>query len=165
MLLIQLLLAVIEHLRYFFNLRCLPKRGRFHSSPLDCTPPHVTNSEAVPWHDTPQTTLYGRFKVVLMVCSGLAPLRLLQGLIFFSLGCISLNICNIVPLRLWKKIWLYIVKLQIYGVLWSMGYYKIPITGTFASPQKVKLLMGNHVCLIEVLGKYSKRRSSSCNYR
>ena len=37
-----------------------------------------------------------------------------------------------------------------------MGYYKIPIDGSFASSDKVKLLMGNHVCLIEVLVMFAE---------
>ena len=37
------------------------------------------------------------------------------------------------------------------GILFSLGYYKINIKGRFGKPEEVKLLMANHVCLIEIL--------------
>ena len=120
--LVQLVLGTIEHLRYWFGLRCLSRRGQFPTDvDLDHPPTHVSNQEAVPWHDTPQNTCYARFKTILMVTSGLAPLRLIQGVILFVCGVVTLNISNIVPLRLWRKFWLLCVKWQIYGLLASMG--------------------------------------------
>ena len=134
--LFQIFLYVTEHIRFHLNLRCLPERGRFPKEPLKVTPLHVSNQEAVPWHDTPQDTCYNRFKVIVMVGSGLAPLRLIQGVTLFLLAVICLNMSNVVPLKLWRRFWLSIVRLQVYGMLASLGYYKISMKGTFASPDK-----------------------------
>jgi hypothetical protein len=91
----QLLLGFIEHVRYWLGLRCL-RKGRSNGSGFPSvvdlkTPPiHVSNQEAVPWHDTPQNTCYARFKVIFFVVTGLAPLRLIQGVAMFIFAVITL---------------------------------------------------------------------------
>ena len=151
---VQCVLAFVEHIRYWLGLRCLRTQNpgsRFTTVDLTSAPTHVSNQEAVPWHDTPSNTCYARFKVVLMVTSGLAPLRLVQGIALFIGAVVGLNIANIVPFKLWRRCWLAVVRVEIYLMLASMGYYKIPITGSFAPPDQVKLLMANHVSLLEVI--------------
>jgi hypothetical protein len=132
LLLFQLFLATVEHLRYWTSTRCLPLRKRWkattrqshqnyrQSLPIAVT--HVSNHDAVPWHDTPQNTMYGRFKTILFFCSGLAPLRLFQCVFLFVVGVICINISNIVPLRLWRRFWLFLVRVQIYLILGEFLY-------------------------------------------
>ena len=156
--LFQVVMCVIEHARYWLGLRCLPKHSRWPKNPNpEKNPPELApNAEAVSWYDTPIEGWYERSKTALFVASGFALLRFIQGCTFFVIGVLCLNIANVVPSKLWRTFWLFISKWSIYGILFSLGYYKITIHGKFAGPEKTKILLGNHVCLIEVLVMFAE---------
>ena len=159
--LIQIALAIMEHVRYWLGLRCLPAKKRWPTLEdkrrlPDGKPVHVSNAEAACWYDTPQTGVYITLKTAFMVLSGLALLRIVQGCIVFVSAVASINVANIVPLRAWRAFWLGATRWQVYLLLASLGYYKVPVTGKFASSEEVKLLMGNHVCLIEVIVMFAE---------
>ena len=161
--LLQLVLAGVEHARYWLGARCLPKRKAWPSAKekqpyLSGTkrPRHVPNAEALCWYDTPQTTLYIRLKTAFMLLSGLCLLRIIQGCVVFVLAVAAINMANVLPLRSWRALWLGAARWLTYLLLASLGYYKVPVTGAFAGPEEVRLLMGNHVCLIEVIVMFAE---------
>jgi 1-acyl-sn-glycerol-3-phosphate acyltransferase len=104
-------------------------------------------------------TNYERFKIFFFSVTGLLPLRLMLLFVFFAIAVFLVNVSvyggrNRSNSPLWFFIFSSAAKLSANLMLISMGFYHFNVEGKLASRQECKLLVGNHVCMIELVYLY-----------
>jgi lysophosphatidylcholine acyltransferase / lyso-PAF acetyltransferase len=148
-------LFIIEHVRVVV----FDPPFSISTGPVDwnATPPHATIQEAL-HYDTPLTR-YEKFKQMLFLFSGVLFLRIALTVIFFTIGILFVNL-SVVGGRsrtanpTWFKLCSFGVRVFGYLGLASMGFYCIRVAGQRASRTETKLLVGNHICMIEVVALF-----------
>ena len=116
--------------------------------------PRATVEEAI-HYDTPMT-LYERLKIAFFVLSGMALLRFVLCFFFFACGVISLNISVWHGRRReknprWFAVCHFVTYYSGMMMLAMLGIYRLNVYGEQAPRDKVKLLLGNHICVVEVV--------------
>eukprot|EP00667_Euglena_gracilis_P006144 EG_transcript_6196 len=148
LLLVQFVFFLYEHLYSWLGLR-----WQFPEPRVDSVR-HFSREEALRY-DTPLIGIYERGKTFLMVASGLALLKCIQGVLSFIIAVLAINIMVLVPHPLWTAFWQAIARFWIYCIMFSLGFYKINIYGSAAPRSEVKMLLANHTAMVEVLVLYA----------
>eukprot|EP01062_Namystynia_karyoxenos_P024830 TRINITY_DN1970_c1_g1_i1.p1 TRINITY_DN1970_c1_g1~~TRINITY_DN1970_c1_g1_i1.p1 ORF type:complete len:656 (+),score=224.10 TRINITY_DN1970_c1_g1_i1:98-1969(+) len=102
-------------------------------------------------YDTPLQGWYEVGKTALFTLSGMFILRLLQAVFFFILGLLCVNAAVVLPSQLWYRAWLRACQVCIQFFLFSFGFYRVSYEGKIAPRHQVKLLVGNHCAVLEVV--------------
>lgn len=123
----------------------------------DKTPPHAPKSVALRY-DTPATT-YEKAKFFFFLFSGLLVLRIVLTAIFFALSILIINLAVLNGRTRdknphWFGVCRFLANLTGSFMLGAMGFYKIHTTGFPASRAECKTLIGNHVCMVELVAMY-----------
>jgi len=139
----QLFLYLLENWRYLAGLRCT---WRFQE--IDRPVIKVDKATALSY-DTPLTT-YEKIKMVFMTLSGIVLFRFVMTVFCFMLSAICVNIATLSSSRPWHVFWMWWCRFWSFAMLHSMGYMRINVSGKIADRSKVKILVGNHCCMIEV---------------
>jgi hypothetical protein len=117
-------------------------------------PQHVLRREALSY-DTPMTW-YERVKLVFFLASGLLFLRAILTFVFFFIAISCVNIAVLggrsrTSHPHWFAFWNQVTTFFGYLMLASMGFYYIKIMGSPARKSEAKILIGNHVCVVEAV--------------
>eukprot|EP00760_Papus_ankaliazontas_P031581 PhM_4_TR5345/c2_g1_i1/m.32602/K13510/LPCAT1_2; lysophosphatidylcholine acyltransferase / lyso-PAF acetyltransferase len=129
----------------------LPRSGfKYPTLDLTAKPLRVEKSVALTY-DTPLQGWYEITKMIFFTCTGLMLVRFIQAALCFSCGVVAINIAVIIPNNLWFAFWSRVTRLWGYGVLFSLGFYRINVKGSPASRSEAKIFVGNHICLVEVI--------------
>lgn len=112
-------------------------------------------------YDTPPNKkgLYETLKFLFFLLSGLLLLRIVLTILFFTVAILFVNL-SVVGGRTragnptWFSWCSALTKVFGYLALASMGFYCIRVKGHPASRSEAKLLIGNHICMIEVIALY-----------
>lgn len=121
---------------------------------LNAKPPKVDVKTALMYNTPP--TLYEKAKMAFFILSGIAFTRMIMfGICFFvALVFINLSVLGGRSRKknpTWFNFWESGVQLCSHLLMFSVGFYCIRIYGAPAKPSEVKLLVGNHVCVLEVV--------------
>lgn len=148
-------LFIVENVRVVV----FPKSLSLKCGPVDwnAQPSHCTLDKAMRY-DTPSTP-YEKLKFLFFVISGVLFLRIALTIVFFIAGILLVNLSVIGGRsRATHPRWFWCctigVKLFGYLALASMGFYHIRVVGKRAPQSETKLLIGNHICMIEVIALY-----------
>eukprot|EP00754_Rhynchopus_humris_P034859 Rhum_TRINITY_DN16460_c0_g1::Rhum_TRINITY_DN16460_c0_g1_i1::g.163121::m.163121/K13510/LPCAT1_2; lysophosphatidylcholine acyltransferase / lyso-PAF acetyltransferase len=145
---VQCMLCACENITALFGLRAFYFTKK--TAEDVAAVPHVQKEKALEY-DTPVTP-YETAKIVLMTCSGLALLRLVQMVFFLMVGFMCVNASAIVPSRIWRFFWLRLMAtLCIQGLMFSLGYYRVGVEGKVCKLSDAKILVGNHMAVVELL--------------
>ncbi len=145
------LLFVIEHARVVFGY------SEKMFGPQKRYPANAGRDRAL-FYDTPMTN-YERFKMIFFTLSGLLFLRIALMLTSFAIAVGLINLSayrgrNRTNSPVWFSICAAGVKLFGNLLLISMGFYYVKVEGKLATRRECKLLLGNHVCMIELVYLY-----------
>lgn len=159
---IHLLAWAAESARVHLN---MDRPGR---RPFSRTPEQARRAsiETALHYDTPLLrSRYEQAKVVLMSFSGLATLRLAMAFASFACGTLTLNLAARVghsaqfgPLR--EPLVTIALGCARFS-LWWLGYFYVEASGQIAKSSEARILVANHVGLIEVLVLYCAARCPS----
>jgi 1-acyl-sn-glycerol-3-phosphate acyltransferase len=160
---VQLLLCAAEWTRVFLS---LDRGGR---KPFEQPPSAMrrASTEVALHYDTPVGgSGYERLKMLLMLLSGLSSLRLTMAFISFASGVLLLNLAARVgrSASLGPSLREPIVTLAL-GLarlsIWWIGYFHVEAIGHVAPSHEARIIVSNHVGLIEVLLLYGAARCPS----
>ncbi|KAJ9466438.1 Lysophosphatidylcholine acyltransferase [Diplonema papillatum] len=144
---VQLVLCAWENTLAFVGIKAF-----YWPSQPDVSKVKKISKEASLQYDTPLDNWYEAVKLTVMSLSGLAVLRMVQAIVFVVIGMTAVNVAVMIPNKYWKLFWLRgVVSFCIAATLFSLGYYRVGIEGRVASKEECKLLIGNHIAVVEVL--------------
>ena len=146
------LLFVVEHVRVFFGLSSAKPFGSAKRNPP------VAGKDRALFYDTPMTT-YERIKMLFFALSGLLVLRMLLTFVCFFIAVMFINLSvfqgrNRHNSPVWFAFCAAGVKLFGALLLASMGFYHVKVEGKLASRRECKILVGNHICMVELVFLY-----------
>lgn len=144
-------LFIFEHIKSVV----MPEPPSFDTRDYQSKSPEHTTKEVALSYDTPMTT-YERVKMAFFILSGLLFLRIALSLAFFLLGIIFLNLSTYGGRTrdsnpLWYQVFAHLTKASGYLAIAALGFYQVRTYGTPAPRSEVKLLIANHVCMIELI--------------
>eukprot|EP01061_Rhynchopus_euleeides_P048008 TRINITY_DN9977_c0_g1_i3.p1 TRINITY_DN9977_c0_g1~~TRINITY_DN9977_c0_g1_i3.p1 ORF type:complete len:547 (+),score=242.74 TRINITY_DN9977_c0_g1_i3:89-1729(+) len=146
---IQCVLCMYENVTAFLGLRPFVYRDKTQKD-VDGVPKIPKISCLL--YDAPLDNWYEKSKVILMTVSGMAVLRLIQAIVFTTIGMLSVNIAMTIPSKLWKDFWLgWVVRFCIQALLFSLGYYRVGMEGKVCDKSEAKILVGNHMAVVEII--------------
>ncbi|KAG8470260.1 hypothetical protein KFE25_008681 [Diacronema lutheri] len=161
----HLLMWVAECVRVYTLRVGRPGRRPFELAP-ERVARHAPTATAL-HYDTPLSrSRYEQLKVALMTVSGLASLRLAMAFASFALGALTLNVAARVgrSARLGPALREPLVSAALACArlsLWWIGYFHVLSSGRIARSSEARILVANHVGLIEVLALYAAARCPS----
>lgn len=130
-----------------------------HTGPVDwgAKPLRASIQEAM-HYDTPLTR-YEKLKQFLFIVTGVLFLRIALTVVFFTIGVLFVNLSVLggrsrTANPVWFQLCTIGVKVFGYLALASLGFYCIRVAGQRAPRTETKLLVGNHICMIEVVALY-----------
>eukprot|EP01065_Artemidia_motanka_P047632 TRINITY_DN7495_c0_g1_i1.p1 TRINITY_DN7495_c0_g1~~TRINITY_DN7495_c0_g1_i1.p1 ORF type:complete len:597 (+),score=94.16 TRINITY_DN7495_c0_g1_i1:178-1968(+) len=147
LLFVQLMLGVCEHVSAWIG---WPRRWRWPEN-VDVASVQTVDKDVCLTYDTPLEGWYEICKTALFTLSGMFLLRLAQAIFFFVLGMVCVNISVMLPFKLWYKLWLRICSFCVHMFLFSLGFFRVGYDGQVAPRDQVKLLVGNHCAVLEVI--------------
>lgn len=133
-----------------------PRQLKLDDSYLDAKPTKVDPATAIKYSTPLAASFYEKAKMFFFIVSGIAFTRLIVAVLFFFIALIFINV-SVVGGRnrrrnpLWFGACEMGVQLCGYGLLCCLGFYCVKVYGQPAKNKDVKLLIGNHTCVIEVI--------------
>jgi len=146
----HIFLFLFENWRYMLGVRC---SWRFTDHDPYKNVAKVDKAVALTY-DTPLTR-YEYAKMFFMTCTGFVFFRMIMAVIIFSIGVFCINIASWYEIKGWRSGWMYVSKIFTFLLMTFFGYMRITIQGRLEDSSKVKLLVANHCCMIEVLVLYT----------